>query len=402
MAFLKEENRFLIGILSLLFGNLLYLMSFFIPKSKNIWVFGAWFGGTYSDNSKYLFEYVNKNQPGIRAIWLTTSKNTLELLRKKGYKAYRTYSLRGCWLSMRAKVGVICVSNRDINWYTMAGKIIVNLWYGAPLKKVVYDDTITYERLSGAHLFFFPFLKKKWDLVVAPSHAVKKIMAGALRIPGGNIAVTGYPRNDVFFKEKTVETPFDEKLSEYRKKGLKIGIYMPTHRKEGRSSILSLLVDEIEDLNLELKKKQVILLVKLHYYHLKEIEKLQLDHSNIYFIKNEDIEQDIYSILPLTDFMITDYSSVYFDYLLLDRPVIFAPFDMDDYIKVDRELYYDYNEITPGPKANSWKDVLRWVDDCVSSPDKYRSDRERVREIIHEYRDGDNSKRVYEKITGLL
>lgn len=111
-----------------------------IPKNKNLWIFGAWFGDKYADNSKYLFEYVNKNKPEIRAIWVTRNENTYKLVKKEGYEVYFKNSLKGFLYSSLAGVGIISNAFNDIP-YTTGRMKIVQLWHGTPLKKIVFDET---------------------------------------------------------------------------------------------------------------------------------------------------------------------------------------------------------------------------------------------------------------------
>ncbi|MBD3808354.1 MAG: CDP-glycerol glycerophosphotransferase family protein, partial [Epsilonproteobacteria bacterium] len=114
----------------------LYWISRLVPKDENIWIFGAWFGEKYADNSKYLFEYMSKNHPEIRAIWLTTNKSTLDLIKSKGYESYSTYSLKGYYFSARANFSFVSTAFNDVNIF-IPSKCIINLWHGNPLKKVV-------------------------------------------------------------------------------------------------------------------------------------------------------------------------------------------------------------------------------------------------------------------------
>ena len=95
----------------------LYYLSFFIPKNKNIWVFGAWFGKKYSDNSKALFEYVNKNDKEIFAVWLTESKTVFRDLNQKGFNVHYTYSFKGYFYSAVAKFNFVSSGMSDVNRY---------------------------------------------------------------------------------------------------------------------------------------------------------------------------------------------------------------------------------------------------------------------------------------------
>lgn len=377
----------------------IYWMSYFFPKDKNLWIFGAWFGEKYADNSKYLFEYVNKNQPEIRAVWLTKNKNTLKLIKNKGYEVYPSFSLMGYWLSMRGKVGILSSGKEDINRYASGKMKIVNLWHGTPLKKLMYDDRVTFTQSKIARFkFIIPFLNEySKSILIATSQEVKKIFSGAFKVPINDIKITGYPRNDVFFSKNREEVSVMETIENCKSKDFRVGIYMPTHRRGGKFDIASNLSKELQFIDAQLGECGVILLIKLHFCHLKNNSKLKVNFNNMIFLNDEDINQDIYSILPITDFLITDYSSVYFDYLLLDKPIIFTPFDIEDYVKNDREFYYNYNDVTPGPKAKNWQEVLECIKEVMNS-DMYKADREKIRNTFHEFVDGNNSKRVFNEI----
>lgn len=98
----------------------------------------------YGDNSKYLFEYINKHVTEIRPIWLTRNQQAFDLIKSKGYEVYRTYSLRGFLFSIIAEKVFISVAIKDVNRYTVNSKNVIMMWHGStPIKKIVNDDTIT-------------------------------------------------------------------------------------------------------------------------------------------------------------------------------------------------------------------------------------------------------------------
>ena len=388
----------------------LYWLSLVIPKDKNLWVFGAWFGEKYADNSKYLFEYVNKYHPEIKAIWLTSNQNTFKLVKNKGYKVAKTYSLKGIYYSLRAKVGVISTGLSDINMYLTGNMQIVQLWHGIPLKKIMFDDKITFRHptiFKKLLFFFFPFLKKNIyysdALLIATSEEVRRKISSAFKVSLKQVKITGYPRNDSFFQEPKEELEFVKKLLQLKMQGKKLAIYMPTHRKEGRMNI-SKFLSNLKFIDEKLKELNCMLLVKLHYYHISENLHLmkEKEFSNITILDDNLIEGDVYNILRLTDVLITDYSSIYFDYLLLDRPIIFAPFDIEDYLKEDREFYYEYDKVTPGPKARNWNEVLMYVKEAIENPEKYKDEREKIKNIFHKHQDGNSSRRVFNEIIKII
>jgi len=133
---------------------------------------------------------------------------------------------------------------------------------------------------------------------------------------------------------------------------------------------------------------------------------LQLETSSGKSVLGEEMRLvnnvDTYELLARTHILIADYSSVYFDFLLTEKPIIFAPFDYENYIKNDREFYYDYDEVTPGPKCKDWDDVLDWIAKFTKNPSLFLQERIAMKNRFHQYQDGQNCKRVYEKITELV
>ncbi len=391
-----KRIRQLIGSIKI---DFIYFFSYLVPVDKNLWVFGAWFGEKYADNSKYLFEYVNEHHPEIRAVWLTRNEETLNLIKNKGYEAYTTHSLKGYSISLRANLGVLSTSIYDINENLSAKAKTVQLWHGTGLKKAVFDHKDPYfrdmtETLPGKiKLKFFPFIKREWenDLYAVASESVRKTRASAFRASPDKVLVTGTPRTDIFFNSKVEKVPLHTFLADLKAKGFKIGIYMPT-RSEG------FLLEDLKDMEPELKDKKIFLLIKLHYRKLGEVDSLEEDVGNVRFIRDEDINQDIYTILKCTDFLITDYSSTYTDYLLLDKPIIFFIKGIHDFLEDKHSLWFDYWEVTPGPKAKNWQQLVKYMDEAIKSPDEHQKDRERIRNLFHYYQDGGSSERVFKAI----
>ncbi len=378
-----------------------YGISLILPKNKNLWVFGAWFGEKYGDNSKFLFQYVNQNSQDIRAVWLSRNDKVVESLRQLGYEAYHTYSLRGLFCSALSGVSIVNQSVRDVNEF-IPSPVIVNLWHGIPLKKIGYDalrDTKNtgYTTLRGKVLkIVFPFKRYSEDarLMIACSDEDQQNFSTAFRVSTESIKITGYPRNDSLF---TKGYNCEERSSDF------IVLYAPTHRHEGKTNIAQMFVDVLHELDSHLRAMDVYLDVKLHYCHEKEIGFLNQLIANgsvqrVRVLNDADIGGDIYNVLGKYNILITDYSSIYFDYLLIDRPIIFFPVDYEEYVADDRELYYDYEAVTPGPKCENWDEVCEWIGRFKDNPFVYRDERLRIRDRFHVYKDGNSSRRVFEEI----
>ena len=382
-------------------ADVIYPFTCLIPKNNKLWVFGAWKGEKYADNSKSLFEYVNENHPEIRAVWLTNNKYTLELVKKKGYEAALINSPKSYILSLRARIGVMTNGMVDINPYASGRMKIIQLWHGFPNKKFLYDSENSLKRNYNIHLekvFYtiFPNFQKDFrndSLHFTSSEKGQERISLRFRIPPERVKITGFPRLDniILAKERVPLTDF---LGETQEKGKFIGIYAPTHI-DGQTKISTFLLDNLTYIQERLADLNVILLIKLHFTDQYELNSfISKTFDNIIFLKDSDINQDIYTILKFTDFLITDYSSICFDYLLLDKPVILFQPNHKDKLK-NIELY---SNIELNPKTSNWVGVLNHIEESINYPDKYKKERFKLRKICHKYSDTKSCERVYNEI----
>lgn len=382
---MEKINKYLL----LLFYFPINLISYFLPKSDNVWVFGSWFGFRYADNSKYFFEYCSKHTK-IECVWLTKSEDVLNDVRSLGYNCFLVNSWKGIKYQLIAKVGVVCTGKADLNPYLINSEIkMVNLWHGTPLKKIMFDDKITFKPgKTGFLSILFPYYRQTtYDLLCSASQEVSSKFNTAFASIVSKIVVTGYSRNDHLQPAKLQ----DSKIK---------GIYMPTHRGEGDLRFLKHVNLMLNFLNEKLIGTNMYVDIKLHFYYQQKLTKsTALDH--IRFLEDGEIKGDIYTVIADYDFLITDYSSIYFDYLLLDRPIIFYPFDIEKYLNDDREFYYEYEQVTPGPKVTTKEELYNEMLKIRESVDIYSQKRGEINAIFNAYSDGQNSKRVFNEIINL-
>jgi CDP-glycerol glycerophosphotransferase (TagB/SpsB family) len=167
--------------------------------------------------------------------------------------------------------------------------------------------------------------------------------------------------------------------------GKKVFLYAPTWRKYH----IDLLGDYSFDflaINTFLKDTNSVLLLKTHP-GIKSFE-IPEDCSNIIIYK-----EDSYEIMNKVDILLTDYSSIYFDFLLLNRPIIFTPFDLERYVD-STPLYYEYNEVTPGPKTKNWAEVISALEKIMGGDDAYADRRNITNLRFNKFRDGNSCQRI--------
>ena len=141
------------------------------------------------------------------------------------------------------------------------------------------------------------------------------------------------------------------------------------------------------------------MVIKMHYYEIGNMTLLtEKEYSHIQLINNMETS-DINRILHHIDILITDYSSVFYDFLVLDRPVIFSPFDLEEYQRIDREFYENYADAVPGPVCKNWNEVQIQLEKYFLNDDSYQFKRQKIFNQFYKYSDTDNSKRIINTIT---
>lgn len=350
---------------------LITLLSTLFPRNNKLIVFGAWWGNKYDDNSRALFEYAVNNRKDIKAYWIASNKGVVKEVMQKGYPVLYSRSLHAVWVALRC--GCLCYSTShsdigdNLKKY-LGGCVLVNLWHGVPLKKIGWDDNITREKGGG---FAYKidqaverFAKRKW-YVICTSEQFINIYKSAFQKDSNHVLNLGQARNDYFFLKQE---------GEYKKRflGKKIILYMPTHRCEGKKVMELDNILDLESIDSLCKRYGAVFLIKKHYYHRFEDE-VGNRYENIYEITKDN--PDTVKLLYDSDILVTDYSSCYIDYLLLDRPILFYCYDLEEYTLNDRELYFDYYQTIPGPICRSRKDLACELRNSLQGQDDFKEKR---------------------------
>jgi CDP-glycerol glycerophosphotransferase len=381
-------------------------LSLIFPRNNKLWVFGAWFGTRYSDNARYLFEYVQREKD-IKAIWITKNKDLISKIRRDGNNAFLSSSPLGIYYMLRAGVAIVSSGLVDLNGVLIHGAFKVNLWHGAPMKRINLDEkkfeseSSIKKRIRKVIQLIFPYITstKAYDLILVTSDYFRPIMASAFDIPKTNVKAFGYPRNDVLF-EGNHRSAYMEELK--RKHNCNnILAYLPTYRDRSSDDqgkdfeLFSKYRFDRGEMETFLEETNSILFIKLHYVAQERMKNKYFDEGSRIIYADENEVADINDALQYVDVLITDYSGVYFDYLLLNRPVIFAAFDLEEYTK-EQGLYDDYGFYVAGPIAKDWSEVIKHAKSSMANPTKFENIRIEKNKIFNKYCDGKSSMRVCE------
>lgn len=336
--------------------HLLYLTPF---RKKNLWVFGAWEGKKYDDNSKYLFEYVNEKYGNkIHAVWLTKSDKQVDLIRVLGYEAYKCSSFKGMKYALTAGCAIYTNGLQDFGMIPLVGGAkIVALWHGNSFKRI-YNNNYSgiKRRLKDAldHLYCWTYR----NVSIVTCEYSKKQHIGQFNIKNTNtVFIAGQPRNDALKKQYSKTEILGP---EYE--GKKLILYMPTyrHKAQAEDTIERIIkgLNEHERLNKFLKENNALFLIKLHPITPPLSMSLNDDFKLIGYRQIRSNQP----LLTLTDYLITDYSGGFIDYSLLRRPVIFYTPDEEEFLKYSERMEKEFFEVSSLCKAKTPDELVELLE----------------------------------------
>ncbi|WKA57716.1 bifunctional glycosyltransferase family 2 protein/CDP-glycerol:glycerophosphate glycerophosphotransferase [Planococcus shenhongbingii] len=325
------------------------LVKKFIPKLPvhSQWVlFESHMGKQYSDSPKYLYEHLFKSGRKYKYIWSFQDPGQVEVpgpaikVKRNSLKHFYYLNRAKYWVDNQ---GIARLANKKEN------QVYIQTWHGTPLKKMGYDQKKTPNKNELAGL---KFQTEAWDYLISPNRYTSEILRRGFRY-GGEILETGYPRNDLLIHQpETVKQKVQQHFG--LSSDHNVILFAPTFRDWDSNSFQRVL-DDVQKMSREIEGNSIILL-RLHYLLSEKISQLELPGNII----NASNYQDIQELYLLADLLVTDYSSVMFDYALLKRPIILYCYDLEEYI-TRRGMYFDFAELAPGPVCQTIEEVLHFI-----------------------------------------
>ncbi|MCR2821434.1 CDP-glycerol glycerophosphotransferase family protein [Lederbergia panacisoli] len=267
------------------------------------------------------------------------------------------------------------------------GMDIIQLWHSAGALKKFGLSTVG--KPFGPSEEYLKHIKihGNYSKVYVSSSEVIPYFSEAFDMPSENIFPFGVPRTDYFFSEEAIDdirSRFYIAFPKLHRK--KIILYAPTFRGKSHDQDEFKLPFDLEKLagNLE---DEYALLIHLHPYMQAD---LQLEGKFAYQIKDAFVIEEL---LAITDILITDYSTVFFDFSLLSRQMIFYPYDLEDYIR-SRDFYYQYEDVIPGPMATDTNSLVQLINAGSFNDERISAFRDR----FFDYQDGKATERIVEHI----
>ena len=344
---------------------MVYPLSYLVPRTSKILVFGSYRGG-FNDNSKYQFIYANEHMKNRKLVWVSTKQTTVKHIRSLGYTAYHVASLKGLWYALRAKYWFVNSYSSDIAFCLAGSAKIVNLWHGVPMKAIEFgitkgDLAKRYVQRDVCDTFFHPAPFRRPDYMVSTTDFFDAVFSHSFRIDKSRCIQTGCPRNILLTKSLEKVQEFIQKyesvetkqLVEHIKQYDTVLVYMPTWRDSQRECFANGF--DLQALNACAAAQNACVLMKPHANTI--IDKT-VQYSNLIFL---DGNVDMYCILPYTHVLITDYSSILYDYILMpEKNVILFHYDYEEYVN-SREFIFDIQDNIVGRKVYTFDELIQVI-----------------------------------------
>ena len=354
-------------------------------------VLGGANGKAFMGNTKYLYFYLRDNTD-YKLYYFVKSKVLQKELSELGINTIYAYSLDAIKILRKARVIFVTHGYFDILPVKLSPRTIaIQTWHGADIK------------IIGKHPYMSKYIKSKkstlagvklreaqfFNYILTPSESEKpiKIIQDVFKFPPERILSIGYPRNDILFTKDSnlfvkLKTNYDidDKIN-------RIILYAPTYREKFTTKD-PFNKNDILKLNKLCEETNTVFLMKAHIN--EEIVSLE----NLDYISTVRKDADIQELLLISDILITDYSSVYCDYLLLNRPILIYAYDYDEYIS-QRGIFYDHlEEISPGPIIYTANDLIYAIKNIEKIEKEYKPKAMKLNNYFNKYKDGKSSERL--------
>lgn len=335
-----------------------------LRMKENLVFFESFLGKSYSDSPKYIYEHMIANDMNYKFVWSVNERKSIP----GDSIQVKRFSLKYFYYLARAKYWI---SNSRLPRYLdkRKGNVYLQTWHGTPLKTLVFDIADIYSA-DPAYKQNFYSQSRRWDYLSSPNTYSSNIFRRAFKYDR-ELLEYGYPRNDILYQKNTSADIAHIK----RKMGIptdkKVILYAPTWRDDeffGRGKYKFTLQLELDQLQ-KLLTDDYIVLLRMHYFISNELDVSEYTGFVYDFSEYDDIAE----LYLATDVLITDYSSVFFDFAHLRRPILYYTYDLEKYRDQLRGFYIDLENEAPGPLLKTTKEVIDAINDLDTIKEAYQT-----------------------------
>jgi CDP-glycerol glycerophosphotransferase len=378
------------------------LVSTRVPRSKGTCVFSHGAGNgvvgglreSYTGNSRAVYEWCLEQ--GVKAVWLHASSKISDL----PGAALNFRTLHGAMTAIRSVVSM-GGNNNGAPWPLISDRTwVIQGWHGTPLKAI---GRAWHKHPNPRNI---KILERPDFFISAGTEYTKRYMQ-CYFVREDQFWETGNPRNDALFRARKASSPTAQRQHALR---LRLGmpalrhviLYAPTWREYiSEPTFLNVGGRNLDQLNDFLSSRDAILVLRAHHREAKAAMVATTGFKNIVVSDSLDLTWDVTDWLIASDLLITDFSSVFFDYLVLDRPIIHVTSDLEEYATQRGFLTDPYRDFA-GPTVRNQDELLDQIDRALTDPQSDALLRRTQNDIHNPFEDGHSSERVGLRIMDLL
>lgn len=391
MSRLKTLSKKLTRFLTAHFGK-------YMPIQRKTVFFECFLGQSYGDQPKYIYEEMVRRgmDKEYTLIWaLRKDKMWTPIPGKHQKVSY--LSLRYLWAVMRSET---IVNNSRFPYFVVTNPKTVQLqtWHGTPLKRLGLDQDEVYMPNTTTERYKANIIRssKQWNYMLSQNHFSTGHFCSAFALKEDQIWETGYPRNDILSlpEPKRADIVSRVRAALNIPEGKRVVMYAPTFRDNDTrqakyNHTFPFDLNEFADS----LGKDTVLVLRLHYLVSRTVGK-DIRAENIV---DASSYPDITELYLLADLLITDYSSVMFDYAITGKPMLFYMYDLTIYRDMLRGFYFDLTEL-PGPMTGQYEQMLSLAQDPAAFEAEYAEKYRKFREKFDYLDDGHASARVVDRL----
>lgn len=358
-------------------------------KRKDNWVmFESFQGKSYSDNPKYIYEYMQGKKMRYKYIWSVEESKDIPYKPKQ----VKRLSLSYYYYLARSKYWVL--NSRLPNYINKSNdNIYLQTWHGTPLKRLAGDmeDVHMPGTNSATYKRNFYNETQKWDYLISPNRYSSEVFKSAFWFDNEMLNI-GYPRNDLLYNKNNTSDINQLKSKLKLPVNKKVILYAPTWRDDefyAKGQYKFQLKLDLDKLQKNLGDDYIIIM-RMHYFIATKMDISEYEG----FAYDFSFYNDIGELYLVSDLLITDYSSVFFDYANLKRPMLFFTYDIDKYRNTLRGFYIDMENEVPGPLLKTTDEVIDTIKNINDMNEKYKDRYDLFYNRFCEWDDGNASERA--------
>ncbi|WP_267245205.1 bifunctional glycosyltransferase/CDP-glycerol:glycerophosphate glycerophosphotransferase [Streptomyces sp. PR69] len=361
------------------------------PERRDTLLFSSFDGRQYSDSPRAVHEELLRRGSPFEHLW-TVRDQQVQL--PEGVRAVAYGSTE--WHEALARSRAVVTNTQLPEWYERGtGRCTVQTWHGTPLKRIGRDLLGT-AQANRPYIDSLPRRAAQWDLLISPNRFSTPILRRAFGYEG-EVLESGYPRNALLHAEDRhkIAASVRERLG--IEPGRTVVLYAPTWREDrpkgaGRYAL---------DLRLDLAEAQRalggshVLLVRRHYLVGDRLPQVGP------FVRDVSRYPDVAELLLISDVLVTDYSSLMFDFAQTGRPMLFHTYDLEHYRDTLRGFYFDFEAKAPGPLVREGAELIEALREPEGAVAGHVRAYEAFREVFCDLDDGRAAGVVADRLLGL-